>query len=392
MGVSARRHRPAARRERVARVRGRLTTHGPSRTPDAPHRGRLHLVRCGHPGRPDRRPRRPGRLRVRRAPLRRVRLAGRWASSCAAPAGERAGPRHRRPSRARPVDGRPRRLAGRRRARTTSSRCTGCSRAGPATCARSLGDDRPRERPGDGPARRPRRGPRSPTRARRSSPGSSTSTTVRWAYEPDTFPIGWNLDGDVIESFSPDFYLPDLELYVELTTLKQKLVRKKNRKLRRLRELYPGIRIKLFYARDFRMLLLKFGRLALLDELTGTTGQSTPPRLDRRRTGRGRSRPPRSPSAARRPPRRTPARGRPLDAGCPASPDRRAVAGSWPPPRPSGVDGAATRRRRGRGAPSRPRSRTRNPPDHCPGEHASAGGAIIDPNPARSPEAPPTHP
>jgi hypothetical protein len=102
---------------------------------------------------------------------------------------------------------------------------------------------------------------------------------VRWDYEPDTFPIGWNLEGDVVESFSPDFYLPDLELYVELTTLKQKLVRKKNRKLRRLRELYPGIRIKLFYARDFRMLLLKFGRLALLDELTGTTGQSTPPRV-----------------------------------------------------------------------------------------------------------------
>ena len=106
---------------------------------------------------------------------------------------------------------------------------------------------------------------------------------VRWAYEPDTFPIAWNLDGDVIESFSPDFYLPDFELYVELTTLKQKLVRKKNRKLRRLRELYPGIRIKLFYARDFRQLLLKFGRLALHDELSGTTGQSTPPRLVRRR-------------------------------------------------------------------------------------------------------------
>jgi hypothetical protein len=101
---------------------------------------------------------------------------------------------------------------------------------------------------------------------------------VGWAYEPDTFPIAWNLDGDVIESFAPDFYLPDFELYVELTTLKQKLVRKKNRKLRRLRELYPGIRIKLFYARDFRMLLLKFGRLALHDELSGTTGQATPPR------------------------------------------------------------------------------------------------------------------
>jgi hypothetical protein len=101
---------------------------------------------------------------------------------------------------------------------------------------------------------------------------------VRWSYEPDTFPIGWNLEGDVVESFAPDFYLPDLDLYIELTTLKQKLVRKKNRKLRRLRELYPDVRIKLFYARDFRMLMLKFGRMALIDELTGTTGQATPPR------------------------------------------------------------------------------------------------------------------
>jgi hypoxanthine phosphoribosyltransferase len=102
---------------------------------------------------------------------------------------------------------------------------------------------------------------------------------VRWRYEPDTFPIGWNLAGEVVESFAPDFYLPDFDLYVELTTLKQKLVRKKNRKLRRLRELYPDVQIKLFYAHDFRMLLLKFGRLALIGELSGTTGQATPPRV-----------------------------------------------------------------------------------------------------------------
>jgi hypothetical protein len=101
---------------------------------------------------------------------------------------------------------------------------------------------------------------------------------VRWTYEPDTFPIGWSMTGEVVESFSPDFYLPDVDLYIELTTLKQKLVRKKNRKLRRLRELYPDVQIKLFYARDFRALLLKFGRLALLDDLSGTTGQATPPR------------------------------------------------------------------------------------------------------------------
>jgi hypothetical protein len=96
---------------------------------------------------------------------------------------------------------------------------------------------------------------------------------VRWVYEPRTFPILWNLDGAVVESFAPDFYLPDLDMYLEMTTLKQRLVRKKNRKLRRLKELYPDLRIKLFYARDFRALMLKYGKLALVDGLSGTLGQ-----------------------------------------------------------------------------------------------------------------------
>ena len=101
---------------------------------------------------------------------------------------------------------------------------------------------------------------------------------VRWVYEPHTFPILWNLEGDVVESFSPDFWLPDLDCYLEMTTLRQKLVRKKNRKLRRLRELYPAVTIKLFYARDFRALMLKYGKLALVDALSGSSGQTTPPR------------------------------------------------------------------------------------------------------------------
>ena len=99
---------------------------------------------------------------------------------------------------------------------------------------------------------------------------------VRWEYEPRRFPILWNLDGKVVESFSPDFYLPDLDLFIELTTLKQSLVRKKNRKLRRLRELYPGVRIKLLYAKDFKALMLKYGRIGLVESLTGLGGQAVP--------------------------------------------------------------------------------------------------------------------
>jgi hypoxanthine phosphoribosyltransferase len=99
---------------------------------------------------------------------------------------------------------------------------------------------------------------------------------VAWEYEPQVFPILWDLDGNVLESFAPDFFLPDLELFVELTTLQQRLVRKKNRKVRRLRELYPNLRIKLFYARDFRALMLKYGRSALASELSGALGQVGP--------------------------------------------------------------------------------------------------------------------
>jgi hypothetical protein len=82
---------------------------------------------------------------------------------------------------------------------------------------------------------------------------------IRWSYEPTTFPIEWDGQGNVIASFSPDFYLRDFDLYIELTTMSQKLVTKKNRKVRRLRELYPDVNIKIFYQKDFRKLLARFG-------------------------------------------------------------------------------------------------------------------------------------
>lgn len=82
---------------------------------------------------------------------------------------------------------------------------------------------------------------------------------IRWEYEPTTFPIEWNAAGDVIASFSPDFYMPDFDLYIELTTMSQKLVTKKNRKVRRLRELYPDVQVKIFYQKDFRALCFKYG-------------------------------------------------------------------------------------------------------------------------------------
>ncbi len=82
---------------------------------------------------------------------------------------------------------------------------------------------------------------------------------IRWQYEPKTFPIECDENKNVVSAFTPDFYLPDLDLFIELTTMKQSLVTKKNRKVRRLRELYPEVNIKILYERDYRNLIWKYG-------------------------------------------------------------------------------------------------------------------------------------
>lgn len=82
---------------------------------------------------------------------------------------------------------------------------------------------------------------------------------TRWEYEPMTFPLEWDENGRVTNAFSPDFYLVDEDLYIELTTMKQSLVTKKNRKLRLLHELYPDVSCKLMYRKDIEDLAVKYG-------------------------------------------------------------------------------------------------------------------------------------
>ena len=81
---------------------------------------------------------------------------------------------------------------------------------------------------------------------------------VPWEYEPRTFVLEEDGNGRVVEAFKPDFYLPEQDLYVEVTVMKQSLVTRKNRKLRKLRERYPEIRIKLFYKRDIERLAERY--------------------------------------------------------------------------------------------------------------------------------------
>ena len=88
---------------------------------------------------------------------------------------------------------------------------------------------------------------------------------IEWDYEPRSFDLERDSDGNVTQRFTPDFYLPQYDLYIEITTLNQKLVTKKNRKIRKLRELHPGINCKIFYQRDYLSLVTKYG----LEDVTG---------------------------------------------------------------------------------------------------------------------------
>lgn len=82
---------------------------------------------------------------------------------------------------------------------------------------------------------------------------------IQWQYEPRSFPLQWDKEGRVIEAFTPDFYLPEFDLYVELTTMKQTLVTRKNRKIKLLRAIYPHVNIQVFYQKDFQDLVFKYG-------------------------------------------------------------------------------------------------------------------------------------
>ena len=96
---------------------------------------------------------------------------------------------------------------------------------------------------------------------------------VEWEYEPKTFALEWDEAGKVTKAFSPDFYLPNEDLYVELTTMRPALVTRKNKKLRQMKELYPEVKVKLLKRSDLRQLMIKFGRDHEAVHIVGTAAQ-----------------------------------------------------------------------------------------------------------------------
>jgi hypoxanthine phosphoribosyltransferase len=98
---------------------------------------------------------------------------------------------------------------------------------------------------------------------------------IEWEYEPTFFTLRTDEEGNVLEAFSPDFYLPQYDLYIELTTLRQQLITRKRRKIRRLKELHPSINIKLVTRRAFTELLTKYGMADRRHELVGQAALDT---------------------------------------------------------------------------------------------------------------------
>jgi len=96
---------------------------------------------------------------------------------------------------------------------------------------------------------------------------------IEWQYEPRTFPLEWDDQGHVVEAFAPDFYLPEQDLFIELTTLRPKLAHYKNRRMRLMAELYPDVHVKLLKRREMRNMMVKYGLDEDASAIQGTGAQ-----------------------------------------------------------------------------------------------------------------------
>tara|TARA_B100001769_G_scaffold82703_1_gene62865 strand:- start:825 stop:1157 length:333 start_codon:yes stop_codon:yes gene_type:complete len=73
---------------------------------------------------------------------------------------------------------------------------------------------------------------------------------IDWIYEPMSFPLKWG-SGSIKMMFTPDFYLPELDIYVEITTMNQNLITKKQKKIKLAKKLYPQNKFKLINESQF---------------------------------------------------------------------------------------------------------------------------------------------
>ena len=80
---------------------------------------------------------------------------------------------------------------------------------------------------------------------------------IPWQYEPHTFALECDAKGNILEGFTPDFYLPEVGMYVECTTADPSLMSRKRRKVRKACDLH-GLTVTLHEGRAFRQLLRRY--------------------------------------------------------------------------------------------------------------------------------------
>jgi hypothetical protein len=68
---------------------------------------------------------------------------------------------------------------------------------------------------------------------------------ISWQYKPRTFAVEWDEEGNFVDSFTPDFYLPVSDVFVELAAPDCSASVAKARKVRLLRQQHPEITIEL---------------------------------------------------------------------------------------------------------------------------------------------------
>lgn len=99
---------------------------------------------------------------------------------------------------------------------------------------------------------------------------------IAWRYEPHTFVLERDADGEVREAFTPDFFLPELGVYVECTVMRQKLTSRKRRKARLARE-RTGATVEILFKRDFERLARRWGLTELAEAGVADGQVSTDP-------------------------------------------------------------------------------------------------------------------
>jgi len=83
---------------------------------------------------------------------------------------------------------------------------------------------------------------------------------ITWQYKPRTFAVEWDNEGNFVDSLTPDFYLPLIDLYVELIGPDRSEAAVKAKKVRLLRQQKPGLQIEMVRASGSSLILRIFLR------------------------------------------------------------------------------------------------------------------------------------